>query len=144
MKRFASRLKLASLFLMPFFFSACLSVYVTRGDGKPLYHWKKAEREIERIHLRFPQRKHRAHRLHILVFDKDSGELVKVSAPLWLVRACLDLGFALAHHGSDPELEEIENKYRIEWRSLRDLGKLGPGLLVEVMSEDEQILIWLR
>ena len=35
-------------------------------------------------------------------------------------------------------------KYDFEWEALRDLGKIGPGLLVEVVSEDDQVLVWLK
>ena len=130
--------------LMPLFFSACFSVYVAQDVNNPRSHLRKAQREIDRIQQKHPKRNSRAHSIHILVYVEDSGNIVRVSAPLWFVNSCLGLGMGIARRHGDFDIAELENKYDFEWKALRDLGKIGPGLLVEVVSEDDQVLVWLK
>ena len=57
------------------------------------------------------------------------------------MNTCLNLGIGIARRHAD---FDFEDKYEIDWRALRDLGKIGPGLLVEVLHDDDQVLIWLK
>lgn len=76
-------------------------------------------------------------RLQVLVYDRDDGELVRASLPMWIVEKAddeevdLDLG---------DEAEGI--LHRIRASDLQD-APLGP--LVEVVEEDgDQVLVWLQ
>lgn len=134
-------IQILSVLLLLLFFSACFSVYVVKDVRNPRFHLKRAEREIEKLHLRYPKRGRRAHSIHILVYERDSGHLVKVSAPLWFVNACLDFGLGVARRHAD---FDFEDRYEVDWRSIRDLGQVGPGLLVEVLHDEDRVLIWLK
>lgn len=45
--------------------------------------------------------------------------------------------FARAH-------AETKKRYNVAWRSVRDLSRVGPGLLVEVVDERSRVLICLK
>jgi len=81
-------------------------------------------------------------RLEVLVYDREEGELLRASLPMWLVRKLekkgdLDLDF-------DDERREAAGNVRKHLR-LEDIEKAGRGVLVEMEEEDgDQVLVWLR
>jgi len=117
--------------------SACLTVQVKKGVDDPSPYFEKAYRQIERIHQEFPSREGWARRIHVLVYDGSSGELIKATAALWLVNGCLDLGTKAAEWSGD-----FEGDFEFDWRAIKDLGQVGPGLLIEVEDERDRVLIW--
>lgn len=75
--------------------------------------------------------------LQILVYDRNDGQLVRASVPMWVVEKMgdeeidLDLG---------EETERIRQHLRVS-----DLKDAPPGPLVEVDEEDgDQVLVWLK
>ena len=78
----------------------------------------------------------RAHEVHLLAYDRDDGQLVRVSLPIEVV---------LQHDDDDDFDAWIGNgKARRQLRS-KDLAKARPGLLLEVDEGDgEQVMIWLQ
>jgi hypothetical protein len=116
--------------------AACL-VQITRvSDAGPVF--EQARREA----LRYQGRRGPAHELNVLVFERDEGKLVRVSVPMWIVRA--------AERRVDWEKEMYEGRDDVAWRvrrhvRLEDIEKAGLGILAEVEEEDgEQVLVWLR
>jgi hypothetical protein len=81
-------------------------------------------------------------RLEVLVYDREEGQLVRASLPMWLVRQIeksddLEIDF-------DDEDREAAGKVSRHLR-LEDLEKAARGVLVEVEEEDgDQVLVWLR
>lgn len=139
---FKRKIQVLGLVFLPLFFCACFSIHVVRDIDNPRSYLKRAQNEIYRIHKRYPKRRRRAHWIHILVYMRDSSHLVRVSAPLWIVNWAVDFGLRTARRNG--AFDEIEERYDVDWRALRDLGQIGPGLLVEVVSEKDQVLIWLK
>ena len=80
--------------------------------------------------------------LEVLVFDRNEGQLVRASLPMWLVRQIDD------SDGLDLDLgeEEAEAAERVRSRlRLKDIEQAGRGILLEVEEESgDQVLVWLR
>ena len=72
-------------------------------------------------------------------YKEQEHELVKISAPFWFVNTCMDIGIK----NSDDESFDIEERYDIDWRDIKELEQIGPGLLVEIDDEESKVLIWL-
>ena len=83
-----------------------------------------------------------ARELNLLVYEREEGKLVRVTVPMWFVRAAesrVDWDKELDHDDDD-----VARHVRRHVR-LGDLEKAGLGLLVEVDEEDgEKVLVWLR
>lgn len=139
---FKRKIQVLGIVLLPLFFSACFSIHVKSNIDNPRSYLRRAQNEINRIHKKCPNRGRRAHWIHILVYDRGSSHLVRVSAPLWIVNCAVDFGLRTAR--CNGAFDEIEERYDVDWRALSDLGQIGPGLLVEVVSEEDQVLIWLK
>ena len=39
---------------------------------------------------------------------------------------------------------DFKDRYDFDWSEIKDLNRIGPGLLVEVEDEENKILIWLK
>ena len=76
--------------------------------------------------------------LQVLVYDRDDGELVRVSVPMWIVEKMDDEELDLDI--DDETAEHVRRHLR-----LSDLKNAPLGPLVEVEEEDgDQVLVWLR
>lgn len=129
---------LLGIVIIPLLLSACFSVQIKQHVDDPSPYFKKAYRQIERIHQQYPHREGKARRIHILVYEGTSQELVKFSTVLWLVNDCIDLG------RKDAEWKScFDKKFEFDWMVIRDLGQVGPGLMMEVVDETDKVLIWL-
>jgi len=129
------------LFSLPFIFSACFYVRVVEDVKNPESYFTKAYKRIERIHERYPNRNGHSSEINVLVYEKSNGKLIKVTAPIWFVNTCMDIG---VQAGEKEGEFDFEKKYDFDWRGLKDFKKIGPGLLVEVVDEDNKILIWIE
>ena len=80
--------------------------------------------------------------LEVLVYDRNEGELVRASLPMWLVHR-IDDGDEI-----DLDLDEEGGQAAAKLKGhlrLKDLEKAGRGILVEAEEEDgDQVLVWLR
>jgi hypothetical protein len=134
-------LKLGSPILLALVFSACIGVRIERNAAYSEAAFARAEDRIEALESSLQARKGSAQRLHLMVYDGDERELIQVSVPLWIVDACMDLA-----EGSDSEdrVHRLEDRYDVEWKAIKDLGRFGPGLLASIIDERSRILIWLQ
>jgi hypothetical protein len=117
---------------------ACL-VQITRvSDPRPLFD--EARREAGR----HAGRKGPARELNVLVWEADERKLVRVSVPMWVVRAVERRVDWERELGDDDEQGRVVRRVRRHVR-LEDIEKAGLGLLAEVEGEDgEQVLVWLK
>ena len=75
--------------------------------------------------------------LQILVYDREDGELVRASVPMWIVEKMGD-------EEIDMDLGEEAKRIRHDIRA-SDLKDAPLGPLVEVDEEDgDQVLVWLE
>ena len=119
--------------------SGCFTVRIIRNVENPDRYFDKAYARIERIHERHPKREGRSRRIHLLIYNEEDRELVSVRAPFWLVNSCLDIGIS----DSDVGTLDLDDRYDIDWRDIKELERIGPGLLVEIDDEHNKVLIWL-
>lgn len=119
----------------------CFAVRIHKHVGDPEPYFERAHRSVDRIHREDPDRRGTAHRIHVLVYNASDLELIQVAAPFWLVDKCMDLGDNQDEWEEEAELGE---RYDFDWRGLRELHDIGPGLLVEIEDEEAKILIWIE
>lgn len=141
MKKSMISVRIAALLAILVLGGACVGVRVRQGVHDADAYFDRARQEIRRIEAENPGRTGRAQQVCVLVHDRHSGDLVEVTTPLWLANACLDMGLSAAEHDRDYGLHE---RYGVNLKALKDLGRLGRGLLVEVNDEDAQVLVWLK
>lgn len=121
--------------------TACVGIQMVRDVDEPSRYFERAQARIEALRSQDPDRRGRPHRLHLLIHDGDARQLIRLSLPLWIVDGCLE-GDDKA--GDRRKKLSVERRYEVEWRSIRGLAELGPGLLLEVEDEENKILIWLE
>jgi hypothetical protein len=116
--------------------AGCLVQITHVADPRPIFSAARVEAE------RLTGRPGRARELNVLVWNRDDGELVRVSLPMWLVRK--------AEQRVDWR-DELENGDRASVRNalrrvrLEDIEKAGLGILAEVEEDGgDQVLVWLR
>jgi len=119
--------------------TGCLTVRIFKNVKDAGRHFEWAHRRIENIHRNNPDRRGPAHRIHALFFEASDRELIRISAPFWVINSCLDFRMT----ASGEEVFAPDSRYEIDWKDIRDLQHMGPGLLVEVDEENEKVLIWL-
>ncbi len=105
--------------------------------SNPQPAFDRARAEVERL----KGRSGRPHELCVLTYDRGERELVRVTAPLWLVHKVADSDFDGDGHDEGDRAARIVKRHV----RLQDLEKAGIGVLVEVEEDDgDQVLVWLR
>lgn len=108
----------------------------------PFDQFVRAETQIDRIHLTHPHRQGSVKRLNILVYDGEDHELIEVALPLWLIEAGFDIG-----RGDQDRNDAVPIGCHVDWndRTLKEIVKLGPGLVMEVEERngESKVMIWL-
>jgi hypothetical protein len=137
MKKVTQTVLLILIFLI---LTGCFTVRVIKNVKNPNRYFDSAHKRIDLIHLKCPNREGRADSIQVLVYESSERQVIKVSAPFWLVNTCMDIGIKEA---DEEEGFEFDEHYDFDWRDIKDLEKLGPGLLVEIEDEESKVLIWL-
>jgi len=141
MKISKRKTQIVAIAFLVFLLSSCFNVRIIENVKSPDRYFKKAYRQIEEIHLRYPDRERRPDTVHILIYEGKENKIIKVSTPLWLVEGCLDLGMLAAERECEIDFED---RYDFDLSEIKDLSRIGSGLLVEVEDEKNKILIWLK
>jgi hypothetical protein len=134
------RLKLAAVIgLVLITISSCLMVAVETDSAKAEVHFRQARERIARLssHSSDPAT---PHRLRILIYDPDEKQLVRISLPFWLAKKGLREAIEDSeyHRGKAPD-------YDFDIRAFSQaISRMPRGLLAEVWSEEEKILLWLE
>jgi hypothetical protein len=118
--------------------AGCL-VRVTRVSD-PGAAFERAREEA----LRFAGRSGPASELNVLAFDPSDRKMVRVSVPLWLVRAAEG---EIDWDDMDPDGEHRRWRRHKKVGGLRwkDIERSAPGILMEVLEDEgDRVLIWLR
>ena len=132
--------RIAFLILLSLILSGCFTVRVIRNVKNPDRYFSSAYKRIDHIHRKWPNREGKANSIRVLVYEASERQVVTVSAPFWLVNTCMDIGIKAA---DEDEGFEFDERYDFDWRDIKDIEKLGPGLLVEIEDEESKVLIWL-
>lgn len=131
----------ASVLFLVISLSGCIGLRISDNVDDPSADFDRAYAQIDKIEKSHPNREGRPGRLCLLVYDGQERKLVRLTIPMWIVNACLDAGLKQAEHDGDFDIDE---KVEVDWQSIKDLSQVGPGLLVEVVEENEKVLIWLK
>lgn len=118
--------------------AACLVQITHVADPRPIFSAARVEAE------RLAGRPGRARELNVLVWDRDDGELVRISLPMWLVRkAERRVDWREEIEGGDGVKDHVRQALRRV--RLEDVEKAGLGILAEVEEDGgDQVLVWLR
>lgn len=116
--------------------SSCLVVAVEKTEGE-------AEAELQRVRQRVLKlsthpSSSQPHHLKMLVYDPDERQLLSISLPLWLVKKGLNHEVESAAHSHGPDFE-----FDMKGFSLA-VGEMPRGLLAEVLTDREKVLLWLE
>jgi hypothetical protein len=120
--------------------TGCLVQITKVSDPGPMFEQARLEAS------RYAGKSGKAREVNLLVYEKDEGQLIRVSVPIWLVKK-------IEEHADEGKIdidmddEDMEHVARVMRRRLKvaDLEKAGLGTLVEVNEEDgEQVLVWLK
>jgi hypothetical protein len=73
--------------------------------------------------------------LHVLAFDPDDGDLVRIRVPFWLLRLKMD-GSTIDLSGRRVRLEDLK-------LTVEDLERYGPSLVLDQTSDGgDRVLVW--
>ena len=128
------------LILIALTFTACPELSVSHVDNFPHEAFRTARQQIASISGDNPMRQGEAREMHLLVYDGEDGDLVRIAMPLTVVEWGVDFA------KEDVDADDFDGQLNpLEHMSPEDLRKLGPGLLVQVDDEEEDshVLIWL-
>jgi hypothetical protein len=140
MRKIKKAIKFVSLIFVFLILSGCFTVRVIRNVKNPDRYFHSAYKRIDDIHQKRPNREGKADSIRLLVYEASERQIIKVAAPFWLVNTWLDIGIKAA---DEEEGFEWDERYDFDWRDIKELEKLGPGLLVEIEDEQSKVLIWL-
>jgi hypothetical protein len=140
MEKSKRSLQIGILSLLSLLLISCIALEVKENIKNPNSYFRRAYRDIERIHKRYPGREGKPHSVHVLLYDGSHRKLIKAAVPVWAANSCKDIE-AAAKESSGFEFGE---EYDIDWRGIDNLGDVGPGLLFELSDQKSKILIWLE
>lgn len=126
--------------LIPLLMTGCFLIKVVENVEDPSSYFKRTSQQVAKIHRHNPHREGKPVDIHILVYEQSECQLVQITTPVWLVNACLDIGIKAAER----EEFEFNQKYDFDWRKIKNLAQIGPGLLVKIEDEESRVLIWLE
>ena len=141
MEGFKRKIQVVTIILLALFLNACLNVRVIENIENPDLYFKKAYSQIEEIHRRYPDRDGKPDMIHILIYEGSERKVVKITTPIWLANGCMDLGMWAAEREREIDFED---RYDFDWSGIKDLRRIGSGLLVEIENEKDRILIWMK
>ena len=128
------------------FFTGCFNLVIEQDVDYPADRFQQAMKKINRLHVQYPDRKGKVTNMNFLVYVGDERKLVSFSIPIETTKQLVNL----AELGKNMEMEEYSDIIKdvdINLEKLKDLGSLGPGLLLEAeVTEDNDnvhLLIWL-
>lgn len=123
--------------------TGCFDLQIKSDVDYPAGVFEKAWNQIESIHQAFPKRQGNVSKLCILVYEGDDRQLIRFSVPYSWMK------WGLEH--ADNEHHSHANKHTEKYldfdlESIKDLDRLGPGLLVEVNDADSgtHVLVWME
>jgi len=123
------------------FNNACMNLRIDVDVDYPAELFTATMKKIDKIHAANPLRKGTVSNLNVLVYAGDERKLISFSLPKDTVQKGLD-----GEYGEKVDLKEVTKKVgQVDWKKLKDLDRLGPGLILEAEVEEDgvHLLIWL-
>jgi hypothetical protein len=136
---------LTVVFLIMLFFAGC-HLDIRKNVDYPAGLFKDTMKKIEAIQAKDPGRKGKVANLNFLVYDGEDRQLISLSIPIEITK----MAIKESEFGENGDLKKYSEKIKdvdIDFDKLKDLDRLGPGLLVEVEVKEEKgnvhVLVWL-
>ena len=140
MNHFKQKIKLIGVMLLTVFLSACFNLQIKRNIKNPEPYFKEAHNEVEKIHHEDPERRGEVSCIHALVYSGSERKLIKCSVPLWIIDDFVDWDKEM-----DDEFDlDFDCRFDMDLKNIDDLSQFGPGLLVEIVGEEDTVLVWLE
>ncbi len=139
-------MKRKNIFLIIPFVFLLTSCYIEIKENvmNPEFYLEKIKKEVERAERARFWRSGKVSSLNIFVYDRESKDIVKVSVPIWLFNFCIDIADEVGFGKGKKFVKNSKWECEIDYHSLKNLSKLGPGVIMEVKDENSSILIWMR
>lgn len=116
--------------------SSCLVVAVEKTEKEADAELQRTRQQILKPSVHYSSS--RPHRLKMLVYDPDENQLLRISLPLWLVKKGLNYKARSAAHSHGADLELDMKGFS------RAILEMPCGLLAEVLTDREKVLLWLE
>ncbi len=133
------------VFFALLFFVGC-HLDIKSNVDYPAGVFQETLKKIDKIHAQDPGRKGKVTNLNFLVYEGKDRKLISLSIPIEITK----MAIKESDFGENGELKKYSEKIKdvdIDFDKLKDLDRLGPGLLVEVEVEEDKgkvhVLIWL-
>jgi hypothetical protein len=124
------------------FLNGCMNLRIESDIDYPAGLFKETKKKIETIQDNDPHRKGEVSKINILVYDGEDRDLVQVSFKKNTAEKYLkEEGISSSSEG-----KKYSKKYaNFDFEKIKDLDKIGPGLLIEVeeLKEKSHVIIWL-
>ncbi len=122
--------------------SGCMNLQIKVDLDYPAPLFKQTIRTLNKLHRKDPYRKGHVSNLNVLLYNGEERKLIRVSFPIGLVDSEL-----VENSGSRArEIRKYGKNYvNINFKGLKGLRPLGPGLLteLEISEEKTHIILWL-
>ena len=123
--------------------SGCFDIAIKQDVDFPAGSFAAARERLAVMERHNPDRAGKAAKMHVMVYDGRSREVVQVTVPMWMVK----LANKDEEHESMRQPQDVADRYvDFDWSDLEHVSRLGPGLLVQVEDgkENTHVLIWLE
>ena len=127
--------------IVALFTAGCIEVKIQKDTDYPKDIFKQKAAEIDILTKQ--SRDYSAKNLHIMVYNGKNREFVQCGVPLSLLDMVLE---AKGGFKGKKVWEKHGDYLDFNWKSLKKLSTLGPGLLIEVEEKEENthLLIWME
>jgi len=134
----AIRLKLAlAVGLCLLTLSSCLIVAVEKDSRQAELEFRRSREKIASLESHSSSSQ-KPHRLKLLVYDPEESQMVRISLPLWLVKKGLNQAFDTSDSNRGLDFDFDAQGFS------QAIVKMPKGLIAEVWSEREKVLLWLE
>lgn len=129
------------LALWSLFLSGCL-VEVKKYYDDPETLFAKVEDEMRMVERDGTLRNQPPISIHLMVYENDSQNLVRIKVPFWLLEKFHHKDAILDCAGEFRD-RPWANPKKIKF-SLEDLKKMGPGTVLQVHDGNDRMILWLK
>ncbi|NPV82795.1 MAG: hypothetical protein HPY46_04310 [Candidatus Aminicenantes bacterium] len=118
--------------------SSCLVVAVEKTEREAEAELQGTRQRVLKLSTNSYSSSSQPHRLKMLVYDPEEGQLLRISLPLWLVNKGLN-------HEAESQARSHGPDFEFDMKGFsRAVREMPPGLLAEVLTDREKVLLWLE
>lgn len=137
-----SRWVLLGVLAFPALITGGCMVDISRNHEDPDRLFGETLDEIRRVEKDASLRGEKPKDIHLMVYEKDSRNLIRIRVPFWILEKFSDERSILEGAG-DFRHRRWADASRVHV-SLEGLKKMGPGVILQVNDRDSRLLLWLK